>query len=414
MEVKLKEITEKKIGFKIKSLNDSKRLSEIIANEIDLEISYNTIRRFFGVVKNVKASNYTLDIMSKFNGFDNYTDFIVNYRLSNKWKQEFEITKIIHKNEDDKLLEYIENNLNQTRSFNLKLIQIIRELLLVGNFILISKIFELEKMYANNFNYDDKVLIGMSIGQVLHLIDIKNEEFKELILNENFQDLVITIFVDYGNLKTYYSKIIEIIHANSSRKNILEFSKGILNLNIYFNKKLNNSFYSLKIEEDFHPILKSRIFAQYLLTDDNDIIHKLTNYHKTYQLKGYLEIEYLFEIIFTSILTRKFEVMKWIIEKVKQEEDYKFFYKYEHYNNYLFMKLIYYTKTNNLTKAVSFEQNFTLQVYSKSYEKMALLYYYIYKFHTDNNLENLNAYKKLAKKVNSSFFTKRYLLEYFN
>ena len=414
MEVKLKEITEKKIGFKIKSLNDSKRLSEIIANEIDLEISYNTIRRFFGVVKNVKASNYTLDIVSKFNGFDNYTDFIVNYRLSNKWKQEFEITKIIHKNEDDKLLEYIENNLNQTRSFNLKLIQIIRELLLVGNFILISKIFELEKMYANNFNYDDKVLIGMSIGQVLHLIDIKNEEFKELILNENFQDLVITIFVDYGNLKTYYSKIIEIIHANSSRKNILEFSKGILNLNIYFNKKLNNSFYSLKIEEDFHPILKSRIFAQYLLTDDNDIIHKLTNYHKTYQLKGYLEIEYLFEIIFTSILTRKFEVMKWIIEKVKQEEDYKFFYKYEHYNNYLFMKLIYYTKTNNLTKAVSFEQNFTLQVYSKSYEKMALLYYYIYKFHTDNNLENLNAYKKLAKKVNSIFFTKRYLLEYFN
>ena len=414
MEIKLKEITEKKIGFKIKSLNDSKRLSEIIANEIDLEISYNTIRRFFGVVKNVKASNYTLDIVSKFNGFDNYTDFIVNYRLSNKWKQEFEITKIIHKNEDDKLLEYIENNLNQTRSFNLKLIQIIRELLLVGNFILISKIFELEKMHANNFNYDDKVLIGMSIGHVLHLIDIKNEEFKELILNENFQDLVITIFVDYGNLKTYYSKIIEIIHANSSRKNILEFSKGILNLNIYFNKKLNNSFYSLKIEEDFHPILKSRIFAQHLLTDDNDIIHKLTNYHKTYQLKGYLEIEYLFEIIFTSIITRKFEVMKWIIEKVKQEGDYKFFYKYEHYNNYLFMKLIYYTKTNNLTKAVSFEQNFSLQVFSKSYEKMALLYYYVYKFHTDNNLENLNAYTKLAKKVNSNFFTKRYLLEYFN
>ena len=414
MEVKLKEITEKKIGFKIKSLNDSKRLSEIIANEIDLEISYNTIRRFFGVVKNVKASNYTLDIVSKFNGFDNYTDFIVNYRLGNKWKQEFEITKIIHKNEDDKLLEYIENNLNQTRSFNLKLIQIIRELLLVGNFILVSKIFELEKMHANNFNYDDTILIGMSIGHVLHLIDIKNEEFKELILNENFQDLVITIFVDYGNLKTYYSKIIEIIHVNSSRKNILEFSKGILNLNIYLNKKLNNSFYSLKTEEYFHPILKSRIFAQNLFLNDKNIIYKLTNYHKTYQLKGYLEIEYLFEIIFTSIITRKFEVMKWIIEKVKQEGDYKFFYKYEHYNNYLFMKLIYYTKANNLTKAVSFEQNFTLQVFSKSYEKMALLYYYVYKFHTDNNLENLNAYTKLAKKVNSSFFTKRYLLEYFN
>ena len=95
MEFKLKEITEKKIGFKIKSLNDSKRLSEIIANENDLDISYNTIRRLFGVVKNVKASNHTLNILSKFNGFRNYTDFIVNFKLSNKWKQEFEIIKII-------------------------------------------------------------------------------------------------------------------------------------------------------------------------------------------------------------------------------------------------------------------------------------------------------------------------------
>ena len=88
-------------------------------------------------------------------------------------------------------------------------------------------------------------------------------------------------------------------------------------------KKIRKLGWQVKIEEDFHPILKSRIFAQYLLTDDNDIIHKLANYHKTYQMKGYLEIEYLFEIIFTSIITRKFEVMKWIIEKVKEEEDYK-------------------------------------------------------------------------------------------
>ena len=414
MEVKLKEITEKKIGFKIKSLNDSKRLSEIIANENDLEISYNTIRRFFGVVKNVKASNYTLDIVSKFNGFDNYTDFIVNYRLSNKWKQEFEIIKIIHENEDDKLLEYIENNLNQTRSFNLKLIQIIRELLLVGNFNLIRTIFQLDKMNANNFNYDDKVLIGMSIGHVLHLIDIKNKEFKQLILNENFQDLVITIFVDYGNLKTYYSKIIEIIYANSSRKNILEFSKGILNLNLYFNKTNNDLFYSLKEEKDFHPILKSRIFAQNLLLNDKNIMYKLTTYHKKYQQKNYLEIEYLFEIIFTSILTRKFEVMKWIIEKVKQEEDYKFFYKYEHYNNYLFMKLVYYTKEKDHEKIISIDKSFTLQGFSKSYEKMALMYYNIYKYHTENSKEYLNKYSKLAEKVNPAFFTKKYLLEYFN
>ena len=126
MENKLKEITETKIGFKIKSLKDSKRLSQIIAKENDISISYNTIRRFFGVVKNVQASNFTLDTLSKFNSFENYYDFLINFKLRNKWRQEFEISKIIHNDEDNKLLEYIDSSLGQKTSFNLKLIQIIR------------------------------------------------------------------------------------------------------------------------------------------------------------------------------------------------------------------------------------------------------------------------------------------------
>ena len=275
MEKKLRDITVEKIGFRIKSLKDSKRLSQIIAKENDIDISYNTIRRFFGIVKNVQASNFTLDTLSKFNGFDNYSDFMVNFKLKNKWSEEFEISKIIHKSMDDQLLKYIEDNLSQTRSFNLKLIQIIRELLLIGNFNLIRRIFELKKMNANNFNYDDKVLMGMSIGNLVSVVNVKNKMFNKLILNENFQDLVITIFVDYGSLRTYYSEIIKIIHKKGSRKDVRVFCEGILNLNMYLNKKNNESFYILKEENDFHPILKSRIFAQYLLMEDSEIISKL-------------------------------------------------------------------------------------------------------------------------------------------
>ena len=220
MENKLREITEVKIGFKIKSLKESKMLSQIIAKENDINISYNTIRRFFGVVKNVQASNFTLDTLSKFNSFDNYSDFLINFKLRNMWRQEFEISRIIHNDEENRLLEYIDSSLGQKKSFNLKFIQIIRELLLIGNFNLIRKIFELKKMNANNFDYDGKVLIGMSIGYLLRVVDTKDKAFKQLILNENFLDLVITIFVDYGSVGTYYFKIIKIIYNNTSRKDV--------------------------------------------------------------------------------------------------------------------------------------------------------------------------------------------------
>jgi len=413
MEKKLREITESKIGFKIKNLKDSKRLSQIIALENDIEISYNTIRRFFGIVKNVKASNFTLDTFSKFNGFNNYSDFIINFKLRNKWHQEIETSKIIHRGKEDELLAYVNHNIDQRNSFILKLIQIIRELILTENFALISKIFELKKMNANNFNYDNTVLIGMSIGYLMRVIDIRNKAFNQLILNENFQDLVITIYVDYGSLKIYYAKIIEIIYNKTSRKNVSVFCKGILNLNKYLNKENTNSYYILKEEKDFHPILKSRIFAQYMLMGDSEIIIKLKNYYQKHLVNGFIPIEYLFEINFTSILTKNFKVMKWIIEKIKPESDYTFFYKYEHYNNFLFMKLIYYTKINDHEKIASIDKNLIINRF-KSYEEIASLYYNIYKYKWLSDKKYLTNYLKLAKKVNPSFFTKKYFLEYFN
>jgi hypothetical protein len=413
MEEELKNITEEKIGFRIKTLKDSKRLSQIIAKENDVDISYNTIRRFFGVVKNVQASNFTLDTLSRFNSFENYSDFIVNHKLMYRWRQEFEISKIIHRGEDDKLLEYIDRSISQTKSFNLKLIQIIRELLLIGNFNLIRRVFELKKMNADNFNYDSKVLIGMSIGYLISVVNKKNKAFNELVLNENFQDLVITIFVDYGNLRSYYSEIIKIIHTKSSRKDVQVFCEGILNLNLFLNKENSQSFYILKEENDFHPILKSRIFAQYLLMEDSEIIIKLKNYYQKHLENGFIPIEYLFEINFTSILTRNFEVMKWIIEKIKPETDYTFFYKYEHYNNFIFMKLIYYTKMNEYEKIAAIDKNLIIQRF-KSYEEMALLYHNICKFKWDNDKKYFESYMKIAKKINPGFFTKKYFFDYFN
>ncbi|MDG1980517.1 MAG: hypothetical protein P8I35_03700 [Flavobacteriaceae bacterium] len=413
MEKKLRDITVEKIGFKIKSLKDSKRLSQIIAKENDIDISYNTIRRFFGIVKNVQASNFTLDTLSKFNGFDNYSDFMVNFKLKNKWSEEFEISKIIHKSMDDQLLKYIEGNLSHTRSFNLKLIQIIRELLLIGNFNLIRRIFELKKMNANNFNYDDKVLMGMSIGYLVSVVNVKNKMFNKLILNENFQDLIITIFVDYGSLRTYYSDIIKIIHKKGSRKDVRVFCEGILNLNMYLNKEKSESFYILKEENDFHPILKSRIFSQYLLMEDSKIIMKLKDYYQKNLVNGLIPIECLFEINFTTILTRNFEVMEWIIKKIKPDTDYTFFYKYEHYNNFLFMKLIYYTKINDHEKIATIDKNLIIKRF-QSYEEMALLYHNICKYKWDKNKKHLEEYLTIAKQVNPKFFTKKYFLNYFN
>ena len=271
------------------------------------------------------------------------------------------------------------------------------------NFIflrLVKKIFKINyfKLFNNIYISEEKLLEDKSFL-------VKNDTIKNIFILGNFQD------------ENYFKKnkfeIIKTIRNNTSRKDIQVFCEGILNLKFFLNKKSNESFYILKEENDFHPILKSRIFSQYMLMKDADIISKLNNYYQKNQVNGFIPIEYLFEINFTSILTRNFEVMKWIIEKINPETNYTFFYKYEHYSNYLFMKLIYYTKMDDHEKIATFDKYLTIQRF-KSYEEMALLYHNIYKFKWTNDVKYLDNYMKIAKKLNPEFFTKKYFFDYFN
>lgn len=77
------------------------------------------------------------------------------------------------------------------------------------------------------------------------------------------------------------------------------------------------------------------------------------------------------------------------------------------------MKLIYYTKINDHEKIASIDKNLIINRF-KSYEEIASLYYNIYKYKWLSDKKYLTNYLKLAKKVNPSFFTKKYFLEYFN
>ena len=82
--------------------------------------------------------------------------------------------------------------------------------------------------------------------------------------------------------------------------------------------------------------------------EDSNIIKKLNNYYHANKNKNQVSVDHFFEIIFSSILTKNFEVMAWVINKVSNQRDYKYFYKFEHYQNFLFMKLLFYLKNNDL------------------------------------------------------------------
>jgi len=410
----LKTITQKKLGFKIDDYNASKKLSEIIYLESGIEISYNTLRRFFGVVKSVKPSNYTLNTLSVFNGFISYNDFVMNFHLKNRWKEEFQIVSLLDDRKSN-LLEYIKTNLHSKRDFILKLTQIVRELMLNKDYDLLLRIFSLDQMKFSYFNFDDIAYFGNCTGPLLKKIDLKSTEVQTLILNNNFLDIVITIFVDYKNLNKYYGECLKFINANCERENVSQFCKGVLNLNMYLNNEKKNQLFKLKLCSNFHPILKSRVIAQELFYESNNLIEILNNYDKETQEKDKINIDYYFEIITTAMVTKNFEVMEWILNKFEFKTKYDNFYKFEHYEHFGLLSMIlfkYRKDDNNLTlwfKSISFDN------FSRPYEYFMRQYVYILKYHYSKTNKAIykTKYMEAAKHLYPKFFNEDYLINYF-
>jgi len=413
MEVLLRSFIVEKIGFDITDVDSSKLLSEIILEETGNNVSYNTIRRFFGLVKSVKPRIYTLDILSTFVGFKSYGYFKLNSNLNIRWKLQLKLTQLILQDNPKELLIFIQENLHKQAEFKFILAHLLRELLLTNKIKLLNEIFELKEMNILNFNWDDTVLIGNSVGSLLSKLNLTSKEEENLVLNENFQDLVITLFVDYSGLNSFYIHIIQLIEQNSKRSDVVAFCRGILNLANFLSEGSMNNFYTLKMHDAYHPILKSRILAQSILKQEKNKLKKLEEYYTINNKKGVLEIDYLFEIIVTAIILKDFEVMEWVIAKVRNHKNYKFFYKHEHYENFMFMNILFYFK-NKDQEALS---NFSFSGFNTSYEPMLTLFYLIYDYHRNNEQmkkkEILVKYLSLAQKVYKPFFTKEYLLNYF-
>ncbi len=409
----LKIITQKKAGFKISNYNTSKRLSDIVYIETGIEVSYNTLRRFFGVVKSVKPSNHTLNALAIFNGFTDYNDFIINYHLKNKWKQDFELADLYNQS-NTHILDYINSNLHVKRQFIQKLVQIVRELILVRNYTLLNQIFNASKMAFNEFNFDDVAYFGNCIGPIVKTIDIESLEAQPLIANDNFIDLVLCIYVDYNNLSGHYGEFLNFIKNLSIRNDIIQFSRAVLNLNIYLS---NNriELYVVTNYNKYHPILQSRIVAQSLFSDPSGCISILESYDRNLKQSDKMNIDYYFEIITTALVTQNFEVMTWISKRFESKTDYNNFYKFEHHEHYTLMLLVllYFKKDikqlNLWLKSVLFDN------FYRPYSILLMQYVHILKYHLSKIDKDIHKtkYMEVAVSFYPEFFTENYLLNYF-
>ena len=132
----------KKSKINILHVSDLKFLEEDIQYKTNSKISFNTLRRLYGFLPKTKTSKKTLDILSRYLGFQSYSSYLNNKNLYDDWYFKMKILRIQEKRNTptDKEITFLqtalENNIN---------------IIMVGD--LIGNLIETKKKRNTNFTF---------------------------------------------------------------------------------------------------------------------------------------------------------------------------------------------------------------------------------------------------------------------
>ena len=410
----LKKEIEKKIGKKVTNRGDCELVSNVILETLEVEISYSTIRRLYGLINETKPNKKTLNTLAKYVGYKNYIHFSQNY----SYKQKIDLTDIIYKTVSENDSEDIINLVNKTKKssedFVSMIIILIRELWHNENYDLINKIFRLKALNFNSFSYYEVLKIGNSIGLLIR----KKSKIDPIFFNNiNFLECVLLIFVDYSSLNKYYGDSLKIIKKNNFKYDITLFSSALLEFrNFLNNKNVNKITFKVSKTKRLHPILSGRLLSLKLLSaDPNKRLKILHTQHKSLLTKGNI-IDYYYELFTTSILLKNIEIMSFLISLISLKV--KFYYQKTHLNSFYLMCLFYYKLTGDIENETKFLKSFKLSDCRDSYKEFISLIHLIYLYNsttTNANKKKIKTkYLSLSEKLNYSYFSEDLLLNYFD
>ncbi len=411
----LKKLTIKNAGFEIKDRGDCQLLSELILERTDELLSYNTLRRLFGLIGFVKPNKNTLDVLARFNGYKDYLHFIKINPYEAYWCDKEKLYQLLT-DDPNKIIDFvnqIDYKSEQALDF---MISLCRELIYLNKFQVFEEVFNTRFFNDRIFSYSETLHFGNSIG-----ILFKNNRLptKKVILNQNFLKFVFTIYVDYSNLNGYYGDWCSYVSNNTNDTQLKYFSLALLELKKYLNgKPVSKSNFVFVDTKDFHPILAGRLFSIKLLSNDfheNDGVAKFLEMIKKSDNDKILD--YLYEPMIVALLSKNFIFMETIIHFVLNQKLKVTYYYHEHHMKLFSLLQVFYSKylLINSEAKINIENVVVIDDFKYSYKELLELLVVVFNFNNkdESNKSDYLKYIEISKKLNYSIFSDSYLVNYF-
>lgn len=331
-------------GEEVNSLSNAKKLSKEISNCKNGDISYNTIRRFFGLI-NSKQKKYhikTLNILSRYCGYKNFIEhqkFNDNYKL---WRL---INLINFSNKKIEDLKKIKKNLGTIINNDPRRLTLLG--LLTNKFLLQKNeqhLLELYNLKIDNI-YASQML--MPVTNYCNLITSTLREYKfknpqtitALSKKETFIRLYMHYFVDYNKNNHNYISILQASDDEPYDSNDRAFKYLFLDTMSFFkSERLNYKGLDIPYKNLTNDFVKGRWIAISYLRDQNKFNFK--EFYKSDSILLAIEL-LVFALVKNDIATLK------VVCDCYENNNYKnlhWYYKNEKIIVDLFLSLHFFMK----------------------------------------------------------------------
>ena len=403
----LKNKVSKKCSFYIRNRGDCVRLSKLIFVETNIDLSYNTLRRFYGIVRGTSPSKSTLDTLSKYVGYKNYIEFCAAYPQKKNWDIYQKVFNSIVV-DPNFALRLIEIEFQNPEEYIELLITIIGGLTVTKNLDSLKNVFDSPLLDTRRFSYSELLYFGNCIGPMLKQM---KTDIGQLQKTKFFSSTIYSSFVDISSLNGNYT---EELNETTSNKEHLLFSSCILELRNYLNKKNVKPVKTSLTIKNIHPILYGRLMSIDVLIHNKPQKVKHTQKYLCRIAHRKNKIDYLYEFLFSCILAKEIDLMKFIVQTTAHYKISKPYYQEYHYSLFELRDAILKVDSGkNINEGlVNLKEN---TLFRNSHRDFVDIFISILDYHNSKQKKTkLKAYMKLAQPLNYPLFDEEYCINYFD
>ena len=375
----LKNELERTFNRKVLDRGDCEALVQDIYEKTGAVLSYNTLRRMFSLAEYRKPRESTLDQIAVYCGFRSYNDFRQRFSDIDVWPTWERLYVTLASNHANELIELLRHRKARNEHFSLSFTIIVRELLNRKDLEGLMKIFEDPSFQFEQLPYDEVTQLGVLIG--LHFRDFDDPILEQqLLLLPNFRNLVVKVFVDYGQLNQKYGRWIAFLAEQASLDEetrtfvtCLDAWRRIL-LQEAIPLSTMKKIPPLSMEQ--HPILFGRIFSIKLLKarsrkERQALLEQMT---ERLALQPHFVTELLYEPALESLVTQYPPLKSFVVEHAHLINDIKFWYHYSQVAIHRVFQVSILISNKQYAKALSTLDNITYAHIRHGYREFVEVY----------------------------------------